>query len=237
MKNSKRKLTKWVSRFEQGYKSYLAFFAQLLLWFLALLFLMPIFAGLLNTVFGASFSINDFMLIVTAAFVVASTYEAKKMRLQARETDLRVVVLRQGFIGDWNELKIVMENQKLISGKPVEFKVVKGVAVDLRGWVVIDKKKYKLHFGNNISNLGDGMAAFCEKWGWLEEGAVVLAIHVSDNYDSDLGENRIILNYANIEGKKYCTIEHEDFSQESFCCWKDYFPALLHANSKIIFII
>ncbi len=62
-------------------QKYSLFVLEVICWVGALLFLTPLLSGLFQIVFPkVLISFNDFILLVTAAFILAYTYETKRMR-------------------------------------------------------------------------------------------------------------------------------------------------------------
>lgn len=212
-----RKTTKSIINASDASAAYIRFIAYIIVWFVVLILITPLLAGLLNNSFHTNFQIGDFILFVTAAFLVATTYETRKMRIQTRQSELRPVILRHGYISDWNEIKFTFNKDKqFFEGKPLEFKVVKGIATDIFGYIILNKKKYPLLFGSEISRTSDESYFYNEKWGWLESGSRLFAMYKNEDGKSTLFDNRIYIGYRDIEGKEYYSIEYADFTQESF---------------------
>lgn len=74
------KIKQLLNRVKNNYKSFLFFVMKLIFWVFVLAWLVPFLAGLvLNTFKSTSLTISDFILFITAAFIIAYTYETQRM--------------------------------------------------------------------------------------------------------------------------------------------------------------
>ena len=81
----KNKLKRLLNKIENNYKSFVWFVVELVFWTAILIWLLPLLAGMfLNTFKSANLTVSDFILFITAAFIIAYTYETQK---QARATE------------------------------------------------------------------------------------------------------------------------------------------------------
>lgn len=195
---------------------FIGFTIQLLLWFILLCVLFPFMGKIFLWVFKTDLALSDFILFITAAFLVASTFETQKMRKQMEESDLRPIILRSGFIGKWEDLKYSFREDHLISGNLLEFKVLQGIATDIYGYVFKDGKRYKLFFVHDMTRISENGFSASEKWGWLEAGAILFGFFKDTDFTPTLEDNGIIIYFKNIQGRRYYTIEDKLFSQTSF---------------------
>lgn len=201
----------------ESIRKYLIFILQIIGWVIILYILIPIFISFFNGIFkGVSISTSDFILLITAAFILAYTYETQKMKEQVKENDLRPTILRSGFIENWDKINFEFSGEKLISGKPIEFKILKGIATDIGGYVVINRHKYKLLFGNDIAKIDEQKISFLPSWGWMGPNSFIYGVFKKDDNNKVLDTNKIVLFYKDIEGNEYTTIEDENFSQKSY---------------------
>lgn len=160
--------------------------------------------------------INLIVLTLTLGGLVWYAWDTHRIANQTQEGNLRPVILRSAFIESWQKVKFQFNENKLIEGKPLEFTILKNIATDINGYIVIDGYKYKLLFGNDISKLGENLYYFSENWGWMKPDTNIFAIFREDGNKKVNEENKIFLNYKDIEGNKYFTIEDANFSQKSF---------------------
>jgi len=80
------KVKRFLNKIEDNYRSFLWFVAKLIFWVTVLIWLLPLLAGLFLNTFNKStnLTVSDFILFITAAFIIAYTYETQK---QARATE------------------------------------------------------------------------------------------------------------------------------------------------------
>ncbi len=150
----RNKLNNLFISIKSNYKSFVWFVGKLIFWTFVLVVLAPLLASLFASIFKKSVSPDSFILFITAAFIIAYTYETQKMREQMKESDLRPVILRSGWIAKWEDIKFSTENGQL-EGIPLQFMILKNIAKDISGYIIIDKKKYKLLFANEISQVNE----------------------------------------------------------------------------------
>ena len=76
-----------MNKIKNNYKSFLSFLAKLVLWVFILAWITPFLAGLFLNTFNksANLTVGDFVLFITAAFIIAYSYETQKMREQMTE--------------------------------------------------------------------------------------------------------------------------------------------------------
>ncbi len=207
---------KLLRRTEINYYSFIWFVVKLIFWVSVpvwlTLFLFPLFIN----IFKKSIALSDFILFITAGFIIAYTYETRKMGEQIKEGNLRPVILRSGFVENWQKIKFRFHDNKLVDGKPLEFTILKNVATDINGYIVIDGYKYKLLFGNYISKIEENIFYFSENWGWMRPDTKLSAVYKEDSRKKTMESNKILLNYEDIEGDRYFTVEDSNFSQKTF---------------------
>ena len=156
------------------------------------------------------------VLVFTLAALLWYAWDTHRIANQAQESNLRPVILRSGFIENWQKVKFQFQDNKLIDGKPLEFAILKNIVTDINGYIVIDGYKYKLLFGNDISKLGENLYYFSENWGWMKPDTNIFVIFRQGSKEKTDEENKIIINYKDIEGNEYYTIEDKNFSQKSY---------------------
>jgi hypothetical protein len=164
--------------------------------------------------------LNNIVLIITLGVLIWYTYDTHRIANQAVESSLRPVILREGKILDW----VVSCTEQVIDyGYTLHFHNMKNIAKDITGYIVLSNKKYKLHFGNLItedliveSNIPRGKKTILfEKWGWLPVDGIIYASYISDVYEVVDAQNCWYIEYQDIEGNKYYTSEDSEFSQQS----------------------
>jgi len=158
--------------------------------------------------------INLITSIFTLIILLWYAYDTHRIANQTIETNLRPIILRSGFIDGWKNISFNKKNNN-IESTLIEFKILKNIAKDINGFIVLDGKKYQLLFGNNISNIGNNLSRYEQKWGWMENNTYINAIFDNKKYEKSKEKNQIYLNYKDIEGNNYYTKEDENFSQIS----------------------
>jgi len=159
------------------------------------------------------------LILLTLTLIVLFLYAVDTHRIanQSQEDSLRPVVLRSGFIETWQTIKFSFDDErKLTSGKPLEFTVLKNIATDISGYIVIDGFKYKLHFGNDISKNSENSVYFSEKWGWMKPDTRIFAIFTENDKEKTNNSNEIYLSYKDVEGNEYYTVENSNFSSRVY---------------------
>ena len=94
--------------------------------------------------------------------------------------------------------------------------VLKNIAKDIKGEVVRNKYKYKLHFFNDISQANNFLKTKkieCEpKWGWTTPESKLYAFYSKYDKEPTDEENHVLLNYQDIQGNRYTTYEGKNTS-------------------------
>lgn len=156
------------------------------------------------------------VLAITLGFLIWYTIETHRIASQTKESNLRPVVLRSGFVEGWDKLTFKFKENHLTEGSPLEFTILKNIATSINGYVIKNGRKFELLFGNEISKVGEDKLSFNRNWGWMKADKKVLAIFKEDNGEETKKPNQIVINYQDIEGNKYFTVEDENFDQKSF---------------------
>ena len=173
--------------------------------------------------------LNLIILAATLAVLIFYARDTNRIANQTQEANLRPVILRAGYIPDWDSLKLFDQNQ-LEQPTIIVFHNLKNIAADTTGYVVINKNKYQLLFGNEItmrkiSVIASPKAnipqerelAFLPKWGWIQAEGLIYGIISAESREPAEKENQIYISYKDIEGNGYCTIEDSNYSQ---MCYK-----------------
>jgi len=186
---------------------------------------------------------NIIVLIITLGILLCYASDTKLIAEQAKESNLRPVVLRSGFVVDWNDVRsrtaeyipkekieklISQENkksnvegtEKIDQSQPLQFTILKNIAVDISGFVIVDGYKYTLVFGNKISQKEYGeqlsTVSLLPNWGWMKADTQIFAFLEPKSKVKSNEDNQIFINYKDIEGNSYYTKEDRYFSQKSF---------------------
>lgn len=158
---------------------------------------------------------NTLIVAVTMGILIWYTIETHKIATQAKESNLRPVILRSGFIASWN--KINFKNTRgLIAGNPISFTVLKNIVTSISGYIVINGYQYELLFGNAISQSDINTTTYIPTWGWQMPNTIISAIFNNKKREKTNKSNRIVVNYQDIEGTKYYTIENIKWEQKSY---------------------
>ena len=140
----------------------------------------------------------------------------KKINEDLRVDRLRPIILREGFLVGWKSIGKIINNK--IEGRALQFVVLKNVAHDISGYIIIDGYKYSLAFGHKISIVKDEAVKkmiFELTWGWLNQNQKIKAALSPKNKEKTKEENKIFIKYKDSEGNQYYTVESKDFSQKS----------------------
>lgn len=97
-----------------------------------------------------STQLNLLALLATLGTLIWYTYDTHRIADQTIEENLRPLILRSGFIESWDDVKFSISAGRL-EGKLLEFSILKNIAKDISGYIVVNKKKYQLLFANHIS--------------------------------------------------------------------------------------
>jgi hypothetical protein len=169
--------------------------------------------------------INLIALVLTLFFLIRYTIDTYRMANLMQESNLRPVVLRSGFIQAWNTLAPTMrapDGQTLLPGTAIQFTILKNIAKDINGFIVVNGFKYQFLFGNDISTLATnsssnpGRISFQPNWGWMQPNYCVYGLFTHDSAVSTTEENNIYVRYKDIEGNSYYTVEDVHFIQNTF---------------------
>lgn len=157
--------------------------------------------------------LNFIVLTLTLVVLIFYAFDTHRIANQTVEANLKPVILRSGVILGWDDLLLKTQNKPSSDGHYLEFTNHKNLAQNITGYLVISKKKYPIFFGNEISSFevkdsaaaGKGMSIF-PSWGWLPPGGKVYGF-TNGSTDDVNEENKIYLEYLDIEGNKYFTKE------------------------------
>lgn len=137
-----------------------------------------------------------------------------------REINLRPVILRSEYVKNYDNIShknmMNIDDKKVLGDKPLEFTIFKNIAKDINGYVVINGYKHPLHFASKITQVEEHVYAFLTNWGWMNPGYKLYAIYDDATKEKTDEDNYIRIDYKDIEGNEYYTIEDKNFSQTSF---------------------
>ena len=157
---------------------------------------------------------NTLVLIITVFILLWYTVETHKIAVQTKESNLRPVILRSGYLPDWKHIKFKVVN-RIITGQPIQFRVSKNIATNINGFIVINRYKYDLLFGNQITQNKNNTIGYLIHWGWQDANTDIYAIFDSTKKVKTNKLNQICINYQDIEKNNYHTIENSSWSQSS----------------------
>lgn len=170
-----------------------------------------------------------FVQVATLVILVFYAKDTHRIANQAQESNLRPIVLRGGFLKNWHVVKpLNVETSKSPIGEPIVFRIHKNIATDINGYIVLEKYKYSLVFFNEISAHRDGPIisndklsnlkefSVSETWGWMQPESLIYTLPSELSREPSNAENHILLNYRDIEGNRYYTVENSTFNQKSF---------------------
>lgn len=156
-----------------------------------------------------SFVVATLTLVLLAVY----TYDTRRMANNSEIQLIRPIIFREGiFNWDVNSISKLNNNRLPLN---LTFKCIKNIALEVRGQLILNKKKYELKFANqasvsNKSILNNSpienkivIINLFDFWGWLPENSDLWATY-DDTKGVDCNEdNSLILTYSDIEGNKY----------------------------------
>lgn len=98
--------------------------------------------------------LNLLILTITLIVLIWYAYDTHRIADQSVEANLRPVILRSGWIPKWEDVKFSIKHGQL-EGQPLQFTILKNISKDISGYIVLNNKKYKLLFANEISQVND----------------------------------------------------------------------------------
>jgi hypothetical protein len=221
LKKLKRKLFENFFPFSRWFKEYLSvpvFILWVILWTFVLYLILPILALLFKSLFKQDLAMNDFIMLITAGFLVATLYETKMTNDKNKEKDLRPTLLRTGFMQHgWEDLKFTITEENKLIEKPLEFVVMTNMITNIKGSIRINSKHYKLIFSHEMTK-EDESVKFLEVWnGWLAPNTIIHAIFLETGFISNTDlDDGLVITYDNMEGSHYTTVENKNYVQKTF---------------------
>lgn len=159
----------------------------------------------------------DFIILtLTLSTLIWYTYDTHRIANQTLENALRPVILRSGYIDNWESIKFEYDKDgKIIKGTLIQFSILKNIAKNISGFIIVNGYKYTLLFGNDISKKEDGVR-LSDKWGWMKPESSLYAGFNDKDRQKIKKKNQIYIEYKDMESNQYYTLEDENFSQKSF---------------------
>ncbi|MGB7957980.1 MAG: hypothetical protein WCF77_04045 [Minisyncoccia bacterium] len=161
---------------------------------------------------------------LTLIVLVWYAYDTHRIANQTLESNLQPVVLRSGYISNWASVQFTIASGT-ISGTPISFMVLKNIAKDISGHIVLNNQKYTLLFGNSISQIAASstppgstqplVTYYSPTWGWLAPNNTLYANFDPTKFQQVRQDNEIYIEYKDIENNRYYTMEDKDFSSTS----------------------
>jgi len=161
--------------------------------------------------------INLLALLATLAVLIWYAYDTRRIANQTIDSNLRPIVLRSGLNIDW-KFRPIKANTSNRSNF-IEIENLKNIAMDIEGYIILDKRQYKLLFGReSFDNKPENKVKKFEfvdsfKWQWLPQNSKVFASFDNTKFTEIRSENELYLIYKDIEGNTYFTKEDRNFSQ------------------------
>lgn len=162
--------------------------------------------------------------IQTISVVSILIFSAVQCSLNSRlkdiqqDTSLRPIILRSSNIS-WDILQPLADrpDKKIFSYKKdefLEFTILKNIATEIEGKIILNGEAYRLHFFNDLNQIQRDKIACEEKWGWVQPDTKLYAFFTEQDKEKSTEENKIVLEYKDINGNKYSTIENKNFSSK-----------------------
>lgn len=160
--------------------------------------------------------INTIVFSVTLVILLFYAYDTRRIANQTEENATRPVVLRSGYIASWDDIHFTVEEtdsgQRITSGEALQFIVLKNIAQNITGEIVLNGKKYPLLFGGQkLSPVGSASFAYLPELGWVKPDATLFAAFDPSTGEDVNSANQIRITYADVVGNRYETIEDKDF--------------------------
>lgn len=161
-------------------------------------------------------ALNLSVLTATFAALIWYAYDTHRIANQGAEASLRPIILRSGFIKEW-EINSTEDIEKGSGEMNLEFTTLRNIAKNIRGYIILEKRKYTLLFANEISprkiTKSQLTVGITPKWGWLAVGDKLYATFTENKFEEIERENQVYLMYEDIEGNSYFTEEDDNFYQ------------------------
>jgi len=158
--------------------------------------------------------VNDVVLFSSLFILIKYADDTKRIAKSTQEANLRPVILRSDYLPNWNALKSIgysMETRAPL--RLLEFSILKNIAIDITGYLILDHIKYELLFAHLIPEATEDLGSFQPKWGWMQSGNELSAIFTEDSGQSSNQSNMIVIDYQDIAGNKYRLTQKVNFTQ------------------------
>lgn len=97
---------------------------------------------------------NFILASATLWYLIKYVKKTEELAIQAKDTNLRPVILRGGYITEWAELLPIVSDGEL-KKRIIEFRILKNIATSIKGYIIINNNKYELYFANDISKISE----------------------------------------------------------------------------------
>ncbi len=153
------------------------------------------------------------LTILIAIFVGISQIAINKNLAELHvQAYLRPVILRYGEkelisykpIGEETE---DYTNKQFQNEHFIGFEVLKNIATEVTGKIVINRKKYRLHFFERPDSVEKHKIECEAQWGWVKPGNKLFAFYSELDYEPTKEKNHLLLDYKDIQGNSYTTEE------------------------------
>lgn len=128
-----------------------------------------------------------------------------RLAQQTLDNSYRPVVLWEGDT-DWDN--VGSTTGTIGSVNPIALEVISSTAENISGYIVVDFKRYPLHFAGIPNGLSDPISISALKnypaqWGWATTGAFIYARYLPSEGVSEISSNDLHVDYSDIEGNLY----------------------------------
>lgn len=164
---------------------------------------------------------NFIVSVLTLVVLIWYAYDTHRIANQTLESNLRPIILRNGYIKDWESIRFTIRDDT-INGSPIGFSIKRNIAKDISGYIILDNKKHVLLFGNQMTKINDTPIALSSTqklysynpvWGWSTPDNELWAVFTPTQFQRVQQENSIYIQYKDIENNSYFTKEDKNFSQ------------------------
>lgn len=180
--------------------------------------------GLLGWLYHGLLGFLNFVILgLTLIVLVRYAYDTHRIADQTSRSNLRPVVLRNGYIPNWDSIAFTIQGNT-ISGPEISFRILKNIAENINGYIILNNRKYTLLFGGPISSAtpasptsssAQQLIALNPTWGWLAPDNTLSAKFNPTQSQFVNQDNEIYIQYKDIEGNEYFTLENKDFLSTS----------------------
>jgi hypothetical protein len=164
------------------------------------------------------------LAVLTFTLVILGfyAYDTERIANQTVESAIRPVIFRSGDLAGWNTVTFTKDSNGLFGGSYLWFVVNNHIAKDIRGYFIVNHKKYSLmFFSPGISMPPTGSSTGYRgslSWGWMAPSSLLLGAYFDPTaFVSTTDNDGWCLIYNDIADNSYFSSESGDttYSQQT----------------------